>query len=216
MLHSQRFSPSAGIAIGPILFIIAMLALIGTVMSTGGNDFQTASVSDRISADVTSQANIIRTTINNCNLQFQMALSMGSVSAISSDPPGGYPASAADGTPVASLLCDPMGTSPLWGASNGENGSSGVLFPPPTKGFAPWVYVNAGTTGGRCFYTYPLVGKSTAIVAGLTRAAEKFNFSSAVTLTHEVVYNSASDNQKFIVWITTPSALASADSHCQP
>ncbi|MDD3370640.1 MAG: hypothetical protein PHE27_02320 [Alphaproteobacteria bacterium] len=209
----NRFSSSAGIAIGPILFVLAMLALLGSIFATGGNDFQTASVSDRINADIASQANMIRNTINNCNLQFVMALSMGSVpdANINSDP---YPASDAEGTAVRDLECTPLGTAKLWGASDGSNGSSGVLFPPPTKGFTDWYYVNGGENG-RCIWTSPTV-TSSAIVAGLSRAAGKFNYSETVTLTNEAVYNPASTGQKFIVWITVPADLGSVDSHCQP
>ena len=207
-MNDQRFSRDAGIAIGPILFIIALLAVLATAMSSGSGNFQTSGVIDRISADVGSQANMIRTTINQCNLQYQLALSAGSVDIGSTD---GYPASdGTNGTAVADLLCDPMGTSSLWGA---------ILFPPPTKGFNGWKYINKGAANGRCIWTSPSTSNpvsDSGIVGGLSRAAAKFNNATSVDLAHEVVYNPASASQKFIVWITLPTVAADADAHCKP
>ena len=52
------------------------------------------------------------------------------------------------------------------------------------------------------------------VTSGLTRAASKFNSSTAYSATSEVIYNPASTSQKFVVWITMPTG--SADSHCLP
>ncbi|MFA5040279.1 MAG: hypothetical protein WC464_01420 [Bdellovibrionales bacterium] len=206
----QRFSSSAGFAIGPILFVLAMLAVLGAVIASGSTNFQLSSTIDRITADITAQANMIRNTINNCNLQYQMALSTGSVSLVETDPPGGYPESnTTSGTAISALACDPMGTSSLWGA---------IMMPPPTKGFTPWMYMNNGSKG-RCIWTEPLAAdpkNDTAIVQGLTRAASKFNTSISVSLLHEVIYNPSSDSQRFVVWITLPETVGEADSHCSP
>ncbi|MFA4995001.1 MAG: hypothetical protein WC521_06840 [Bdellovibrionales bacterium] len=210
-MNDQRFSSSQGIAIGPILFIIAILAVLAAAMSSGGGGFQISGTIDRINADITTQANLIRTTVSQCNLQYMMALSSGSVDIVGTDPPGGFPASnTGTGTPVSDLICDPMGSSSLWGA---------ILMPPPTKGFSPWTYINTGETGGRCIWTAPTKANpvnDAAIVAGLTRAAAKFNSSTAVDTAHEVVYDPASASQKFIVWITLPETAGDADSHCEP
>lgn len=208
MEPQKRFSSSAGIAIGPILFIVAILAVLAAAMSTGNSNFQTASVMDRIQADISTQANLIRNTINNCNLQYKLALSMGS-EPVSTDPPGGYPASnTTTGTSVSSLVCDPAGAASLWGD---------ILLPPPTKGFDAWMYVNAGDSGGRCFWTLPssvAARSNQGIVAGLTRAAARFNSSTTVDSSHEVNYDPASASQKFIVWITLPSGDIS--TLCEP
>jgi hypothetical protein len=210
-MNSQKFSPEAGIAIGPILFIIALLAVLAAAMASGGGGFQISGKIDRISADVVTQANMIRTTINQCNLQYQLALSSGSVDTIGTDPPGGYPSSdTSNGSAVADLICDPMGSASLWGA---------ILLPPPTKGFNTWKYVNNGATTGRCIWTTPSTGNAVndkGIVEGLSRAAAKFNSATAVDTTHEVVYDPASTSQKFIVWITLPATAGDADSHCTP
>ncbi len=210
-MNGQRFSSSSGIAIGPILFIIALLAVLAAAMSSGGGGFQVSGIADRINADIVAQANMIRTTINQCNLQYSLALSSGSVDLVGTDPPGGYPASdTTNGTAVSALVCDPMGGASLWGA---------ILLPPPTKGFNAWKYINNGPTNGRCIWTTPSTASpvnNNGIVEGLSRAASKFNSGTAADTTHEVVYDPASASQKFVVWITMPATADDADSHCEP
>ena len=204
MSQFKKFHPSAGIAIGPILFMISMLAVLAMVMSSGGGGFQTVGITDRIANDIAAQTNLIRSTINNCNLEYTLAVSTGSV-ATSADP---YPDSIAAGTNVKALVCEPMGGASLWGA---------ILFPPPTKDFNDWKYVNAGASGGRCFWTTPSIASPStnqAFKQGLMRAASKFNSATANDGAHEVVYDPASVSQKFIVFITMPTG--SIDSNCTP
>jgi hypothetical protein len=183
-------------------------------MASGGGDFQVASLMDRISADVASQANMIRSAINNCNLQYVMAQSM--IQAEGGIPPTSdpYPATQAPSLLVSALVCTPTDQSSLWGAN------TGILLPQPTKGFSPWYYINdSGNGGGRCIWTVPLEStplSDSGLVAGLTRAASKFNYSPTVTLTNEVVYDPAGASQKFVVWITMPASIGSANIHCQP
>src|SRR5579859_5398129 len=110
-MSHNRFSSSAGIAIGPILFVIALLAILAAVMAGGGGDFQVAGGADRITADIGAQANLIRNTINECNLQYMLAVSTGSV-APSADT---YPLSdTSTGTAVSALTCNPTGGNSLW------------------------------------------------------------------------------------------------------
>ncbi len=199
MNDPQKFHPSAGIAIGPILFVIALLAVLAAAMSSGGGDFQVASGADRITADVVAQANMIRNTINNCNMDYTLKVSMNAVAA-TSDP---YPATPGSGF-VTDLVCTPTDASSLWGA---------ILLPRPTQGFSAWSYINAGATGGRCIWTTP-AASSQSVVVGLRRAASKFNSSTAYSATTEVIYDPASASQKFIVWITPPTGTV--DSHCLP
>jgi len=206
MRESQRFSASAGIAIGPILFVIALLAVLAAVMAAGNGDYQTASGADRITADIGAQANLIRNTINECNLQYTLSVSSGSV-APTTDP---YPASnTSTGTAVSALLCDPTGTSSLWGA---------ILLPPPTGGFSPWMYIDASASnGGRCIWAAPSGSNpvnNAQITGGLTRASSKFNSSTSYSAASEVIYDPASASQKFVVWITPPTGTA--NSHCLP
>ncbi|MDE2028969.1 MAG: hypothetical protein KGI97_00225 [Alphaproteobacteria bacterium] len=207
MSDTKKFPPSAGIAIGPILFILALLALIAVVMSSsGGGNFQVASGADRIATDITSQANLVRSTINQCNLNYQMAIATGSVT-VTSDP---YPSSnTSTGTTVSALTCGPTGGASLWGA---------VMLPQPTQGFNAWTYIDASAAGGgRCIWTTP-TGSSPksnlSVTSGLTRAASKFNSSTSYSASNEVIYNPASTSQKFVVWITMPTGTA--DSHCLP
>jgi len=186
-----------------------MLAVIAAVLSSGNGDYQIASSSDRITADITAQANLIRNTINDCNMRYSLAVSINP-NALASDP---YPDTPASGL-VADMECTPLGTTSIW-----NNGASNILLPPPTSGFNPWSYVNAGATGGRCFWTTPTAAtpkNSSSIVGGLTRAASKFNAAAAASLSKEVIYDPASDSQKFVVWITLPSNLGTIDPLCVP
>ncbi len=206
MSRQKRFSSQAGIAIGPILFIIALLAILAAVMAGGGGDFQTATVSDRITNDVAAQVNLIRNTINECNLQYLLAVSTGSVAPSSDTYPTSDPS---NGTLVSAVVCNPTGSASLWGDK---------LLPPPTKGLNPWTYIDAsGSGGGRCIWATPTEASplgDTALVAGLVRAASKFNSSAAYSATTEVIYDPTSASQKFIAWISPPTG--SADSHCLP
>jgi hypothetical protein len=206
MDKSPRFSASAGIAIGPILFVLALLAVLAAVMSAGNGDFQVASGADRITADTVAQANLIRNTINECNLQYMLTVSSGSINP-TSDP---YPLSnTSTGTAVSALLCDPIGSSSLWGA---------ILLPPPTTGFNAWTYIDASASGGgRCIWTEPSGSNqlhNEQVTTGLTRAAMKFNSSTGYSASSEVIYDPSSTSQKFIVWITQPTGTA--NSNCLP
>lgn len=197
-----RLSSSAGIAIGPILFVIALLGILAMAISSGGGDYQVASVADRVKADIVGQANMIRTTITQCNLQYSMAVSVGSVATAAET----WPASDSAGTTMASVTCTPMGGTSLW---------SDKLLPPPTSGFNAWTYVNAGSAGGRCIYTAPTSASPGAgLLSGLSNAAAKFNTSTAYSAASEAIYDPASTSHKFIIWITMPSG--SASSYCLP
>lgn len=186
----RRLPPSAGIAIGPILFVIAVLGLLAMIMSSNIGGFSVASVTDRITADITSQVNLIRSKINECNLLYG-----------TNNNGDGWPASLAAGTKVADLECegDQSSNKNIW------EGLRAALLPPPTPGFNEWYYVNAGDEGGRCIWTTPKGSKNIGISTGLARAATKFSSS-------EVSYQESSDSQKFVVFITRPSGTT--DSHC--
>ena len=205
-----RLSGNAGIAIGPILFVIALLAVLGMVMASGFGSFGASSVTDRINADIVSQANLIRTKINECNLKYGTNSNYD-----------GYPSSdTSTGTLVSALDCtgDSAGLQNLW------NGARATMLPQPTAGFAPWHYINTngtglgGTaTGGRCIWTYPTTSNpanSAGIVEGLKKAASKFTSATAYSSSAEVIYDPASVSQKFVVWITMPTG--SPDSNCVP
>jgi hypothetical protein len=210
MNDQQRFSSSAGIAIGPILFVIALLAVLAMVMASGNGDYQVANSADRITADIVTQANMIRNTISQCNLQYMLEASTTTISNASfvptTDP---YPVTPASGL-VADLVCSPTTGLSLW---------NDKTLPPPTSGFGPWNYIDAGNSNGRCIWTSPTSSNPASnggITSGLVRAAAKFNTSTTYTSAAEALYDPSgvnNPNQKFIVWITLPTS-GTPDSHC--
>jgi type II secretory pathway pseudopilin PulG len=209
-VHSQ-----SGIAIGPILFVIAILGLLAAVMAAGFGDFGVASIADRVAADVQSQASLIRTKINECNIKYGTASNFD-----------GFPSSdATNGTLVSALDCsgDQAGLQNLWA------GERATTLPPPTTGFGQWYYINTngiglgGTpTGGRCIWIQPTGSNpsgNSGLIQGLSKAASKFTNqttcnSAATCGATEVIYNPASSSQKFILWISVPTGAP--DSHCLP
>lgn len=199
----KRLHPSAGIAIGPILFVLAMIGILATVFASGsGGSLGSAGIADRITNDVVSQANLIRSKISECQMQYLVNGDITPGGACDNDP---YPCSdQTNGSLVSSLTCpnDPLdgGAEPsLW------MGLRVASLPPPTKGFNEWMYINAGEAGGRCIWTAPTGGTSGAVVDGLTRAATKFTG-------QEVSYDPGSNTQKVVVFVTRPTGTV--DSHC--
>ena len=198
----KRLPSTAGIAIGPILFVLAMLGIIASLFaSSGGSSLGSAGIADRITADIVGQANLIRSKISECQMQY---LINSTNFATGPDCVGdSYPCSdLSDGTNVADLTCP---NDPKDGGGNERSlwmGLRPASYPPPTQGFADWKYINAGAVGGRCIWTAP-TGVSGAIVDGLTRAAAKFT-------SQELTYNSTTG--KFVVFITRPSGAV--DSNC--
>lgn len=200
-----------GIAIGPILFVIAMLGVLSAAMMSGIGNFGTASVADRISITMVTQANLIRAKINECNLTHGTDANYD-----------GYPSSdPTNGTPVSALDCqgDNAGLQNLW------TGARMTSLPPPPPGFDVWHYVNSNATGlggaatkGRCIWTEPTSSSPSSnagIVTGLTKAAGKFTHATANDGISEVNYNPASSTQRFVVWITPP-AVGAEDNNCKP
>jgi len=197
----QRLPSDSGIAIGPILFVIALLGILAAVIAAGTGDFSTASITDRVYNDIYSQANLIRTKINECNLKYG-----------TNNNGDGWPASdQTNGTPVCALQCagdpgtaesgtdcqgNPMTEQNLW------NGMRPALLPPPTNGFNQWYYMNDSAGGGRCIWIHPSSTASSGIIAGLVKAATRFS-------SQEVTYNSGGTSQNFVIWITVPTGTAS-------
>jgi len=197
-----RLPADAGIALGPILFLLAILGIIGVVMSAGGSGgFSSAGITDRIAADVPSQTNLIRAKINECILLY------GSSTDYST-----YP-QAASATLVSALTCpgDPGTNKNMW------TGSHPASLPPPTTGFNEWNYINANASGsgGVCIWVEPKAS-SGGVVAGLTRTANKFTHAAANDGSAEVNYDSTKAKQRFIVWISTPPAVGAEDAECKP
>jgi type II secretory pathway pseudopilin PulG len=223
MQEQVRFSANAGIAIGPILFVLALLGIIATVMATSSGTYSSAAVADRVASDIVNQANLIRGKINECNLRCL------NNKALDQDSAGGLPcpneswpdsvtsgANVASGTPVAvaNLRCP--------ATLDGSDYGNLWLYPEPTQlapmtsGFEnnPWQYVNAGESGGRCFWTKPNTGNNNSgIVEALQRLKEKkFTAYNVSTKQGELNYNPADPDQKFVIIITPPTGTL--DSNC--
>src|ERR1700733_8656226 len=112
-----RISHEAGIALGPILFILAILAMIGAVLSAGSGGFSSAGTTDRVAADIASQANLIRSKVNECYLMYGTNSNWD-----------GYPASGGVSIAISTVACsgDPAGLQNVWSGNRTAN------LPPPT------------------------------------------------------------------------------------
>ncbi|MBI3418868.1 MAG: hypothetical protein HY053_01870 [Proteobacteria bacterium] len=187
----NRLALNSGIAIGMILFVIALLGVIAIAISaSSGNFMGTTIVPDRVAHDMKSQANLIRNKILEC---YTYGYDRGELA-------DKYPSSTGNGTAVDSLDC-PAYTS---GQQNLWTGQSPAAFPPPPAGFGPWYYVNAGANGGRCVRIQPNTPSDVGIKNGLAQVSVAFS-------ANELVYDSSSSSQRFILWITRPNGSASAD-----
>jgi type II secretory pathway pseudopilin PulG len=197
-----RLGKDAGIAIGPILFVLAILGILASVFAAGGSgSLGAAGTTDRVEAEIVNQANLIRSKIQECELQYEVNGTNYASAPCAGDP---YPCSdQTTGTLASALTCpnDPLDGSnerSLW------SGLRPASFPPASRGFNEWYYMNAGASGGRCIWTAPTNGDgSTATVDGLRRATRKFT-------SQEVSYDSASEGQKFVVFITRPTGTVDA------
>lgn len=167
-------------------------------MSAGsGSGFGSAGVTDRISADIAGQANMIRAKIQECQMQYFVNSKPPHLNDCGSD---AFPCSDQDlGTAVKDLTCP---NDPLTGGGAEQslwNGPRLAMLPPPTKGFAAWMYMNGGDAGGRCIWTSPTAGNAnTSEVEGLFRAGQKFTDA-------ERSYNHAGATQKFVIMLTLPT-----------
>ena len=184
--------PEPGIAIAPILMVIALLAVIVAALSAGSNSFGGAAITqDRTVAELRGQIDLIRTKVDECVMLTRQPAA----------PQFLYPGYDALNTPVAvkSLNCprDPAGRQNLW------VGARPASYPPVTKGFTPWTYVNHGDTdfvspGGICIRTQPVdaAHADDAVIRSSLKLVMK-NFSSA-----EYTFDEAT--QALIIWIKRP------------
>ena len=133
----SRFPANAGIAIGPILFILALLGMIVSFMASSSSGFNVAGAADRVNADIVNQANLIRTKISECYMQYIIngvnaaALAAGTCSDY-------YPCSdTTNGTLVSALTCP---NDPLSGGAQQSIwvGLRPSMLPQPSTGFTPW------------------------------------------------------------------------------
>ncbi len=156
----HRFAIQRGIAIGPILMVIALLAVIGGLLASGSGTFSSNASVDRIRTELRGQVNLIRSKIQECYM-----VTMGNVSF-------DYPIGS--NTLVRNLDCpgDPSGDRNLW------TGARETDLPPPVPGFNEWTYYNYAS--GRCISIAPTsssppqaVRDGLTILSGLFSANER-------------------------------------------
>lgn len=218
-MNPSRLSPQSGIAIGLILFVLAIIAVMSVAFSVTGAFTGSTLTPDRISTELKAQAALIRSRIMDCynnGLQGKIVecsgnvdLGGGSYSRVGcgsgkypTDTTAFYPVSTGSGTAIEALDCPSFGA----GATNLWSGQTNLFVPPPPSGLDHWYYVNAGDTGGRCIRIQPSTGNTTdsGIKQGIAIAAD--NYTSL-----EKVYDSAGASQRLIIWITRPTGAASAN-----
>lgn len=197
---ARRPDPQSGIAIGVILFALALIAAIAIAISASGNFVGSTLSTDRVSAEVKSQADLIRTKITECYMN--VSSNVNAFNPATDYNSSNYPASTGNGTLVENLDCPTYNS----GAQNLWTGQSRAFLPAPPAGFDKWVYVNASDTGGRCIRIQPTGGNATdkGIRQGLIEATGAFSGM-------EAAYDTNSASQRFIIWITRPTGAASTD-----
>lgn len=218
----QRISSESGLAVGVVLFALALVAVIAVVMNAGSMMGNSTVTIDRISADIKSQGNLIISKIRQCytngvdnkvldcsNNTYITTTSSWSRSGCTGTSPTDltvyYPTSTGSGTLVSALNCPSYAA----GSQNLWTGQAPSMLPPVSNGLGEWYYVNAGDTNGRCIRIEPQAAtvNDTAVRAGLAQAVTSYG-------AQEYVYTPGSSSQRVILWITRPSGAASAD--CSP
>ncbi|MCL2473689.1 MAG: hypothetical protein FWF23_02120 [Alphaproteobacteria bacterium] len=201
----KNFSASAGIAIGPILFVIFILGIVAAAFASSSGVFSGAISIDRISSDIAVQTGLIKSAVSSCKAKsaLRISLSKGQKGEACLTPSGqGYPLSGSETYPeralVRELVCSPM-TERVDSLGNcyfvTDNDGFGkiehafsiwnlegsqTVFPSPPKGFRDWEYINAEAPfshGGVCAWISPVNPDSdnVSFTEGLIRAAAKFN-----------------------------------------
>lgn len=180
----SRLCRRAGIAIGPILFVIALLGILAAFFASDMGSMGGAGREDTITATLAAQANLIRSKFNECNM-------------IRS----GWPAGDGTGALVTTVTCpgDPSGQDNLW------TGARPNQLAPAPQGFNNWTYYDySGSGGGRCVKIAPVSGSDPSTKAGIRRAFGKFT-------SQEADYDSNGVAQSLVIWITRPVGAAGAN-----
>lgn len=149
--------PQRGIAIGPILFVVAILAVLVGALSSGMGSFGGNATIDRIKSDVRGQANLIRAKIQECYMTTMGSSDFGW-------PPGPTP----NGTLLQDIICpgDPSGMQNIW------RGARPTSIPVNPVGFKDWVYFNYDH--GRCLILVPTDKPSQATKDGMMSVSKYF------------------------------------------
>jgi len=122
--HRAGVRGERGFAIGPILMVITLIAVVGLFMSAGSSTLSASITTDRTAPNLSSQADLIRAKILEC-----WSATQGVATA-------GYPVGV--GVAVGALNCpgDPAGSQNLW------TGARPTILPLPPQGFGAWSYSN--------------------------------------------------------------------------
>lgn len=212
----MRNAPHSGIAIGPILMIVALIAVIVGAFSMGSSDIGGAMRADQATAELRAQADQIRAKIQECvfiTRQYAtVALQADPVTGIMpadtrSDLQKGYGWPGEGGLlgtaiNVRDLDCprDPTGRQNLW------TGMRPSTFPAAPSGFDNWVFVNHGdpravNPGGTCIRIQPQ-----AATAADGRIREAITKALRGLAPDEYTYNPGSSDQMIIIWLRRPQS----------
>ncbi|MCL2473688.1 MAG: hypothetical protein FWF23_02115 [Alphaproteobacteria bacterium] len=133
----HKIKSNSGIAIGPILFVIFILAAIASAIAASSGSFSSVAGADKISNELAFQANLIRNMIANCKMRWELGKRGGAVRVGQLCPNplgGGYPVfldkiddpddsdSDADNIYVKDLMCSPLAQIII-----NEHGECGVI-----------------------------------------------------------------------------------------
>jgi hypothetical protein len=150
------------VAIGLLVLIIALMALIGIAIAKGSNMFNKATAINNTITQLVAQANLIRQKIVQCATEYPEG-----------DNGTSYhkPYPSGSGVLVSTLTCPgaPAGGNNLW------SGIDGVFLPQTPTGFNSWVYTNDATSVRISIQTTNTAAYSTA----MQQAAAKFTSSEA-------------------------------------
>jgi hypothetical protein len=197
-----RIHGQSGIAIGIILFFLAMIAVVTIAISAGGNMTGSTITPDRIMMDLKSQTNLIRNKILECTQNAAQRLDINFTNPAGAGYVSPFPVSTGSGTAIENVECPSYGAT----VSNLWTGQAPLMLPPPPRGLEKWYYVNAGDMGGRCVRIQPEAGSAAdaGIKSGIANTAGAFT-------SQEITYDPESSSQRFILWITRPTGTTSVD-----
>jgi hypothetical protein len=203
----MRIAPTAGIAIGPILFILAILGAIASMISMSSGGMGMATGIDRTKMELSSQIQLVQTKIDECALLNRRSYNeYRRDHAYDKDAPDFDPAAetlyppadAPEGILVRNYICPATrdhAETPLW-----AGGVRQAFLPPPPTGFGDWRFVNNGESG-RCFFIQPESSKaagSKTIREGIAAALKKMPKTA-------YSYDPASPTQRIVIWVTRPT-----------
>lgn len=189
----RLLKPQRGIAIAPILMIIALLAVIVGAFSRGADMLGGAAInSDRIVYDLRGQIDMIRAKVEECVM----------VTRQQGMPQFLFPGFDQLDMPirVMDLECprDSTGQRNLW------QGARPAALPSEPRGFQPWLYINHGdpeevSPGGICIMIKPTPESAAQDMYrdAIRKALRRYSNT-------EVKYDYNDPEQRIIIWLRRP------------